>query len=110
MVVPVPICWIAPVPLIAPSMMSVFERLKARVALSVTALAVALGLFIIGPFALLVTFGVVLVAAAAVIALAGAILATPFLLVRHLRQRLAKRRVSVVSAPMATVVAARAAR
>jgi hypothetical protein len=71
---------------------------------------VLFALMLAGPFALLVTFGVVLVAAAAVIALAGAILATPFLLVRHLRQRLAKRRVSVVSAPMATVVAARAAR
>ena len=64
-----------------------------------------------GPFALLVTFVVVLVAAAALIALAGAILATPFLLMRHLRLRLAKRRrVSEVSAPFATVVAARAAR
>ena len=64
-----------------------------------------------GPFALLVTFVVVLVAAAALIALAGAILATPYLLMRHLRARLAKRRrVADVSAPIATVVAARAAR
>ena len=39
------------------------------------------------------------------------ILATPYLLMRHLRVRLPKRRsVSEVSAPIATVVAARAAR
>ena len=38
-----------------------------------------------GPFALLVTFFVVLVAAAALVALAGAILATPYLLIRHFR-------------------------
>jgi hypothetical protein len=72
---------------------------------------VLFALMLAGPFALLVTFGVVLVAAAALIALAGAILATPYLLVRHVRQRLAnRRRASVVSAPMATVLAARAAR
>ena len=72
---------------------------------------VLLALMLAGPFALLVTFVVVLVAAAALIALAGAILATPYLLMRHLRLRLAKRhRVSEVSAPIATVVAARAAR
>jgi hypothetical protein len=72
---------------------------------------VLLALMLAGPFALLVTFVVVLVAAAALIALAGAVLATPYLLMRHLRQRLAKRRrVSEVSAPIATVVAARAAR
>jgi hypothetical protein len=72
---------------------------------------VLLALMLAGPFALLVTFVVVLVAAAALIALAGAILATPYLLMRHLRVRLAKRRhASEVSAPIATVVAARAAR
>jgi hypothetical protein len=72
---------------------------------------VLFALMLAGPFALLVTFGLVLVAAAAVIALAGAILATPYLLMRHLRHRLAtRRRVSEVRAPMATVVAARAAR
>jgi hypothetical protein len=72
---------------------------------------VLLALMLAGPFALLVTFVVVLVAAAALIALAGVILATPYLLVRHLRHRLAtRRRVSEVSAPIATVVAARAAR
>ena len=71
---------------------------------------VLLALMLAGPFALLVTFVVVLVAAAALIALAGAILATPYLLKRHLRRRLATRRVSEVSAPIATVVAMRAAR
>jgi hypothetical protein len=72
---------------------------------------VLLALMLAGPFALLVTLVVVFVAAAALIALAGAILATPYLLMRHLRVRLAKRRrVSEVSVPIATVVAARAAR
>ena len=71
---------------------------------------VLLALMLAGPFALLVTFVVVLVAAAALIALASAILATPYLLMRHLRRRLATRRVSEVSAPIATVVAMRAAR
>ncbi len=72
---------------------------------------VLFALMLAGPFALLVTFVVVLVAAAAVIALAGAILATPYLLMRHLRRRLAtRRRVREASAPIATVVAARAAR
>ena len=72
---------------------------------------VLLALMLAGPFALLATFIVVLVAAALLVALAGAILASPYLLVRHLRLRLAKRRrVSEVSAPIATVVAMRAAR
>jgi hypothetical protein len=72
---------------------------------------VLFALMLAGPFALLVTLVVVLVAAAALVALAGAILATPYLLMRHLRLRLAKRRrVSEVSAPIATVVAARASR
>ena len=53
---------------------------------------VLFALMLAGPFALLVTFVVVLVAAAALVTLAGAILATPYLLVRHLRLRLAKRR------------------
>jgi hypothetical protein len=39
-----------------------------------------------GPFALVFTFVVLLVAAALVVVLAGAILATPYLLVRHLRR------------------------
>ena len=72
---------------------------------------VLFALMLAGPFALLVTLVIAFVAAAAVVTMAGAILATPYLLVRHVRQRLAnRRRATVVSAPMATVVAARAAR
>jgi hypothetical protein len=67
---------------------------------------VLFALMLAGPFALVATFVVVLVAAAAVVALAGAILATPYLLVRHLRLRVAKRRhVSEAWAPIATVIA-----
>jgi hypothetical protein len=47
--------------------------------------ALLLTLMLVGPFALLVTFVVVFVAAAALVTLAGAILAVPYLLVRHLR-------------------------
>jgi hypothetical protein len=72
---------------------------------------VLFALMLAGPFALLVTLVVALGAAAALVTLAGAILATPYLLVRHLRVRLAQRRhVSRGLAPIATVVAARAAR
>jgi hypothetical protein len=72
---------------------------------------VLFALMLAGPFALVVTLAVVLVAAAAVVALAGAILATPYLLIRHFRLRLATRRhVSEAPAPIATVVAAGAAR
>jgi hypothetical protein len=72
---------------------------------------VLFALMLAGPFALLVTLVVALAAAAAVVTLAGAVLATPYLLVRHFRLRLANRRhVSEGWAPMATVVAARAAR
>jgi hypothetical protein len=72
---------------------------------------VLFALMLAGPFALLVTLVVAFAAAAAVVALAGAILATPYLLIRHLRLRLAMRRhVSEGWAPMATVVAARASR
>jgi hypothetical protein len=72
---------------------------------------VLFALMLAGPFALLVTLVVVLVAAAAVVTLAGAILATPYLLIRHFRLRLATRpHFSEGSAPIATVVAARASR
>jgi hypothetical protein len=68
-------------------------------------------LMLAGPFALLVTLVVVVLAAAALVALAGAILATPYLLVRHFRPRLAERRhLSEGSAPIAAVVMARSAR
>jgi hypothetical protein len=64
-----------------------------------------------GPFALLAAFVVALAAAAALMTLAGAILATPYLLIRHFRARVATRRhVSEAPAPIATVVAAGAAR
>jgi hypothetical protein len=72
---------------------------------------VLFALMLAGPFALLVALVVALAAAAAVVALAGAILATPYLLIRHFRLRVAKRRhVSQALAPIATVVAAEAAR
>jgi hypothetical protein len=72
---------------------------------------VLLALMLAGPFALLVTFVVVAVAVAAVVALAGAILATPYLLIRHFRARAAERRAAREAwAPIATAVAVRAAR
>jgi hypothetical protein len=72
---------------------------------------VLLALMLAGPFALLVTFVVALAAAAALVTLAGAILATPYLLVRHLRLRPATRpRFSEGAAPIATVVTAGASR
>jgi hypothetical protein len=72
---------------------------------------VLFALMLAGPFALLVTLVVVFAAAAALLVLAGAILAAPFLLVRHVRLRLAQRRqVSQAPATIATVVTAGAAR
>jgi hypothetical protein len=72
---------------------------------------VLFALMLAGPFALLVTLVLALAAAAAVVALAGAILATPYLLVRHLRLRLANRRqASQAPAAIVTAVAAGAAR
>jgi hypothetical protein len=71
---------------------------------------VLFALMLAGPFALVVAFVVVLAAAAALVTLAGAILATPYLLFRHVRQRLAKRsHVTEGPAPIATVVAVRGA-
>ena len=79
--------------------------------LVVCAAAVLFALMLAGPFALLVTFAVALAAAAALVTLAGAVLAAPYLLIRHFRVRLAERRhVSEGWAPIATVVAARASR
>jgi hypothetical protein len=64
---------------------------------------VLFALMLAGPFALLVTFVVVFAAAAALVTLAGAILATPYLLIRHFRRRLAERRhFSEGWAPIAT--------
>src|ERR1051326_7817246 len=48
-------------------------------------------LMLAGPFALLVTFGLLLAAAATVVALAGAILIAPFLLARRVHRSLAAR-------------------
>jgi len=67
---------------------------------------VLFALMLAGPFALLVTLVAVFAAAAALVTLAGAILATPYLLIRHFHQRLAERRhLAEGSAPIATVVA-----
>jgi hypothetical protein len=59
-------------------------------------------LMLAGPFALVATLVVVLVAAAAVVTLAGAILVTPYLLIRHLAKR---RHVLEGRARIATLVA-----
>jgi hypothetical protein len=53
---------------------------------------VLFALLLAGPFALIVTLVVALAAAAALVTLAGAILATPYLLIRHFGRRLAERR------------------
>src|SRR3954451_11224524 len=52
---------------------------------------VLFALMLAGPFVLIVTLVVALAAAAAVVTLAGAILATPYLLIRHVRTRIAAR-------------------
>jgi hypothetical protein len=53
---------------------------------------VLFALLLAGPFALIMTLVVVLAAAVALAMLAGAILATPYLLVRHVGRRLTERR------------------
>jgi hypothetical protein len=63
---------------------------------------VLFALMLAAPFALVATLVVVLVAAAAVVALAGGILATPYLLIRHFAKR---RQVAEGWAPIATVIA-----
>jgi hypothetical protein len=68
-----------------------------------------LALVLAGPFALLFTFVVALLAAALVIAALAAIAASPFLLVRHLRAvraRHAASREAVGPAPTPTTVSA----
>jgi len=55
---------------------------------------VLLALMLAGPFALLVTLVVALVAATALVALAAAILATPYLLVRRVRGHWVHRSIS----------------
>jgi uncharacterized membrane protein YjgN (DUF898 family) len=71
---------------------------------------VLLGLVLVLPlvpsFALIGVVVVALAAVAALVALAGAILATPYLVVRGLRRRLAERHQSTEgSAPIATAIA-----
>ena len=63
--------------------------------------SVLFALMLAGPFVLIVTLVVALAAAAAVVTLAGAILATPFVLIRHVHLRLAQRRFSEGRAPIA---------
>jgi hypothetical protein len=75
---------------------------------------VLLGLVLVLPlvpsFALIGVVVVALAAVAALVALAGAILATPYLVVRGLRRRLAERHQSTEgSAPIATTIARAAA-
>jgi hypothetical protein len=52
---------------------------------------VLFALLLVGPFVLLVTVAVAVAAAAALVALAGAILATPYLVIRHVGTRIASR-------------------
>jgi hypothetical protein len=52
---------------------------------------VLFALLLVGPFVLLITLAVVAAAAVALVALAGLILATPYLLIRHVRPRIAAR-------------------
>ena len=71
---------------------------------------VMLALMLAGPFALLVTLIVVLVAAAALVTLAGAILATPYLIVRHLRRHRARHTTSYVKPQLVAVESAQGIR
>jgi len=61
-----------------------------------------------GPFAFLVTLILVLVAAAALLTLAGAILATPYLLVRHVRGHWVRHTTSYVERQLVAVESQRA--
>jgi hypothetical protein len=69
---------------------------------------VLLALMLAGPFALLVTLIVVLVTAAALVTLAGTILVTPYLLVRHLRAHRVRHTTSYTKPPLVTVESQRA--
>jgi hypothetical protein len=73
---------------------------------AVVVLGTVLILLIVPSFALIGLAAVALAAVAALVALAGAILATPYLLVRSVRRRLAERHQSrEASVPMATAIA-----
>jgi hypothetical protein len=72
----------------------------------VVLLGMALVLLIVPSFALIGLAVVALAAVAALVALAGAVLAMPYLLVRSLRRRLAERHGSTEgSVPIATTIA-----
>lgn len=64
---------------------------------------VLLALMLAGPFALLATVVVALAAGTALVGLAGAIVASPFFLVRHLRARRQRRAVSGPARPVPSV-------
>jgi hypothetical protein len=64
---------------------------------------VLLALMLAGPFALLVTVVVALAVATALVALAGAIVASPFLLVHRVRARRQQRAATVPAPPLASV-------
>ena len=72
------------------------------------AATVLLALMLAGPFAFLVTLIVVLVAAAALLTLAGAILAMPYLLVRHLRGHRVRHTTSYMEPQLVAVESQRA--
>jgi hypothetical protein len=66
----------------------------------------ALALLLIGPVALIAVMVLALAALAALVALAGAVLALPYLLVRSLGRRLAERRQSTEGTePIGTAIA-----
>jgi len=71
---------------------------------------VLFALMLAGPFLLIVTLAVALAAVAALVTLVGALLASPYLLVRHFGPRLAERRRAVAArarvAPVAPVARA----
>jgi hypothetical protein len=69
---------------------------------------VLLALMLAGPFAFLVTLIVVLVTAAALVTLAGAILVTPYLLVRHLRGHRVRHTTGYMEPPLVAVESQRA--
>jgi hypothetical protein len=64
---------------------------------------VLLALMLAGPFALLAMVVVALAAVTVLVGLVGAVVASPFLLVRHLRARRQRRTVSAPERPLASV-------
>jgi hypothetical protein len=64
---------------------------------------VLLALMLAGPFALMAMVVVALAAATVLVAFAGVVVASPFLLVRHLRTRRQRRAVSAPARPLASV-------